>query len=134
MKNMIFVSLVLSMLWSALPGQAQTAEIRDTIAGQIDAFQRDDFETAFTYASPSIKRIFGNASNFGRMVREGYPMVFRPAGMSFGGLERISGRTVQTVFFTDASGQVFEAAYDMVETANGWQINGVAIREADLGV
>ena len=134
MKNMIFVSLVLSMLWGALPGQAQTAEIRDTIAGQIDAFQRDDFDAAFTYASPSIKRIFGNASNFGRMVREGYPMVFRPAGMSFGGLEEISGRTVQTVFFTDASGQVFEAAYDMVETANGWQINGVAIREADLGV
>ena len=115
------------------PVFAQSDAIRGIISNQIAAFLEDDFDTAFTFASPSIKRIFGNSTNFGRMVREGYPMVWRPAEMRFGGLVSDAGKTIQTVFLTDARGQVFEAAYEMVETPTGWQINGVYIREADPG-
>ena len=40
---------------------------------------------------------------------------------------------VKTVFFTDQNGRSFEGAYEMVETPEGWRINGVQIREADVG-
>jgi len=37
------------------------------------------------------------------------------------------------VFFTDREGRLFEAAYEMIETAEGWRINGVSIRKAARG-
>jgi len=80
-----------------------------------------------------IKRIFGDPRTFGRMVQTGYPMVWRPAALRFGGLQTMDGRMIQTVYFTDQEGRLFDAAYEMVETVQGWQINGVYIRKADLG-
>ena len=46
------------------------------INGQIEAFQRDDFNAAFSYASPGIQGIFGTAERCGQMVRNGYPTVW----------------------------------------------------------
>jgi hypothetical protein len=103
------------------------------ISAQIDAFQSNDLERAFSFASPMIKQIFQNPTRFGQMVQNGYPMVWRPADMRFGGLSLIEDTQIQTVYFTDAQGQVFEAVYEMLETEDGWQINGVSIRQADLG-
>ena len=113
--------------------KAQSSDIEAVIGAQIEAFQIDDFETAFTFASPMIKRMFENPERFGRMVRGGYPMVWRPAEVVFGGLREIDGRQIKTVFLTDQAGRRFEAAYEMIETADGWQINGVVIRAADVG-
>jgi len=49
------------------------------------------------------------------------------------GLETVDGRPVQTVFFTDREGRLFEGSYEMIETAEGWRINGVYIRKAATG-
>ena len=51
--------------------------IEDTIRGQMDAFLERDVAQAFTFASPNIQGMFGSAENFGRMVENGYPMVWR---------------------------------------------------------
>ena len=80
-----------------------------------------------------IKSIFKTPGNFGAMVRNGYPMVWRPSDVRFGALQQIGESQLQTVFLTDEQGRSFEAAYEMIETPNGWQINGVAVREVDLG-
>ena len=58
--------------------QPENPEIRGVIQSQLDAFLADDVNTAFTFAAPNIKRMFGSAENFGRMVQNGYPMVWRP--------------------------------------------------------
>ena len=113
--------------------RADETAIQGVISSQIEAFQADDFDRAFTFASPMIKGMFRTPENFGRMVMNGYPMVWRPAGMRFGGLVSEGGKLIQTVFFTDQAGRLFEAAYEMIETEAGWQINGVYIREADIG-
>lgn len=130
---MRFLTVLCLMLVLALPARAQTDEIRGVITSQLQAFQKDDFATAFTFASPMIKQMFGNPERFGTMVQQGYPMVWRPADVKFGGLNTFEGRTVQTVFFTDQGGQVFEASYEMIETGAGWQINGVTLKKAGLG-
>lgn len=112
---------------------AQETAIRTIIQDQLEAFQANDLDRAFSHASPTIKGMFGNPTRFGQMVRNGYPMVWRPAGVMFGGLQDMGDGKVQTVFFTDQTGAVFEAAYEMIRTDAGWQINGVFIRKADLG-
>lgn len=140
MTSYLQLIVVVLCLGLAAPTMAQaetganSGEIRGIISEQIDAFLKDDFEKAFEFASPTIRRMFGTSEKFGNMVRDSYPMVWRPADMFFGDLKKIEGKTFQTVYLTDAAGKHFEAAYEMVKTTDGWQINGVFIREVDMGV
>lgn len=123
--------LLLACLFLALPATAQEAPIKATIENQLQAFQADDFATAFTYASPNIKAIFGTPENFGRMVCEGYPMVHRPAAVKMLELREVAGRLWQRVMITDQMGRTHLLDYQMVETADGWQINAVHLLKAE---
>lgn len=111
----------------AVADETQKPAITSTIQGQIDAFLADDFERAFTYASPMIKSLFGNARNFGAMVQQGYPMVHRPSDLKFLDLRRENGRLVQKVQVRDAAGRTHLLDYSMIKTDAGWQINGVQL-------
>jgi len=113
----------------------ETGDLRAAIDSQIAAFGQDDFDAAFGYASPQIRRHFGTPENFGEMVRSAYPMVHRPARYSFGQLEEIGGRQRQSVVITDTMGRVWIADYDMIEIDGAWRIDGVRLRKAErLGV
>lgn len=115
----------------AAPAVAQESPIQSTIEAQLDAIQRDDFAAAFTYASPTIKRVFGTPENFGRMVREGYPMVYRPGAVKMLELREVAGGLWQRVMITDTGGRTHLLDYQMVETADGWQINAVQLLKAE---
>ncbi len=106
---------------------AQNAEIEANIAAQIQAFKADDFATAFTFASPNIQRLFGNSDNFGAMVRNGYPMVWRPSDVRFLELREVAGALWQKVMITDGDGAVHILDYQMIQQENGWKINGVQL-------
>jgi hypothetical protein len=109
--------------------------IQAVILGQIEAFRSDDFAAAFGFASDGIRRLFGSAERFGQMVRQGYPMVHRPAGLKWLDLREAHGRQMQRVQITDAQGRSHELLYDMVLTATGWKIAGVHLLPApDVGV
>ena len=125
----LLLSLVLLCL-PVLSAQAQEARnpaIETVIQQQFDAFRAEDVGTAFSFASPGIKGMFGTPENFGRMVRDGYPMVWRPAGVQFLDLRRVAGNLWQRVMVTDQAGRTHLLDYQMVETAQGWQINGVQL-------
>ncbi len=106
---------------------AQSAEIEANIAAQIQAFKADDFATAFTFASPNIQRLFGNPDNFGAMVRNGYPMVWRPADVRFLELREVAGSLWQKVMIKDGDGRVHVLDYQMIRQENGWKVNGVQL-------
>ena len=126
MRHMIIAAIMAITLSS--PGLADDRDgVRATISAQIDAFLRDDFSEAFKFASPQIQRLFRTPDNFGQMVRNGYPMVWRPATVDYLGLSNEGGRTVQEVLITDFSGQSYVLQYLMIETENGWLINGVSV-------
>ncbi|MEM9249253.1 MAG: DUF4864 domain-containing protein [Pseudomonadota bacterium] len=108
---------------------AQSAP-EDVIGAQIEAFLADDVSKAFQYAAPGIKRIFRTPENFGRMVQQGYPMVWRPAQVQYGPAETRGAAVLQQVYITDAAGRVFTLEYTMVPAGETWQIAGVAILEA----
>lgn len=111
----------------ALPAAAQEAPIQKTIQSQLEAFESDDFKTAFSYASPTIKSIFMNPENFGTMVRQGFPMVMRHDGVQMLELRTVAGALWQRVLITDEAGRGHVLDYQMIETPEGWQINGVQI-------
>ena len=123
--------LLLASLFLALPAFAQDAPIQSTIENQLQAFQADDFATAFTFASPNIKAIFGTPENFGRMVTEGYPMVHRPAAVKMLELREVAGGLWQRVMITDQMGRTHLLDYQMIEAEDGWQINAVYLLKAE---
>jgi hypothetical protein len=122
----LLAALLTTACW-ALPALAQDDPIRTTIQSQLNALQADDFVTAFTFASPTIKGIFGTAENFGQMVRQGYPMVHRPAEVKMLDLREVAGNLWQRVMITDMQGRTHLLDYQMIETPQGWQINGVQL-------
>lgn len=125
-----FVLCLMLICLSPLAAAAQdTAEagIETTIRRQFDAFLSDDVATAFTFASPTIKGMFGTPERFGAMVRNGYPMVWRPSDVRFLELRNVAGGLWQRVMVTDQAGRVHMLDYQMIETAEGWQINGVQL-------
>lgn len=125
---------VLTAACLALPAQAQEAPIQSTIQSQLDAFLVDDFARAFTFASPMIKGMFGTPDNFGTMVQQGYPMVARHGAVQMLELRTVAGNLWQRVMITDTMGRTHLLDYQMVDSADGWQINAVQLLPAqDVG-
>ena len=131
MRVLAFALAATLLLASPLRAEeARNPVIEGVIQSQIEAFLADDVETAFTFASPNIQGLFGTPERFGMMVRQGYPMVWRPADVQYLELAEIGGQTWQRVMITDQAGAVHMLGYQMIETGEGWQINGVRILQA----
>jgi hypothetical protein len=68
------------------------------------------------------------------MVQQGYPMVWDNADVRFLDLRDVAGFVWQKVMIRDAQGALHLLDYQMIETADGWQINGVTLLPApDVG-
>lgn len=125
----VLFALVLALIPVDTSAHAPGDAVRGVIADQIEAFETGELDRAFSHASPMIQGMFGTAENFGTMVEQGYPMVWRPAEVRFSSLAERGGRLVQTVLFTDAGGRLYVAEYEMLEVDGAWRINGVILRE-----
>ena len=133
------LSLLLSLsLWLvAVPGFADNdaelgdgdrAAIRQVIARQLDAFQRDDEAEAFSYASPSIQAQFKTPGEFMRMVRTGYEAVYRPRSTRFLEPFVLDGQVVQPLEVLAPDTSVVVAFYLMERQADGtWRISGCVL-------
>lgn len=131
-----FLALLGFLLAFALPAAAQdvrTADtssfdqtaIRDVINRQLEAFRRDDGDTAFGLASPNIRGMFGNAEIFMDMVRQGYAPVYRPRSVEFGELGELAGQPAQKVYVIGPDGRPVTAVYVMTQLADGtWRVDG----------
>ena len=100
-----FILAIAFWVAAALPVWAEGKAIETTISAQITALQADDFDRAFTYASPTIQQIFRAPEVFGRMVRQGYPMVYRPSAIEFLELASVEGYYWQKVQIRDGQGR-----------------------------
>ena len=132
---------LLGLLAPAAAGAAPLAEpdaraVRQVVEAQLDAFAADDAERAFSYASASIRAQFGDAATFMAVVLSGYPMVVRPASVSFFQArvaDGAAGTVSQTVQLRDREGRLWMATYSLERQAGaGWRINGCVV-VADSG-
>lgn len=107
---------------------ADQAAIRTVIQSQLAAFQRDDGNAAFSYASPGIQGIFQSPERFMTMVRTGYAAVYRPSEVVFLEARVKDGITAQAVRFVGPDGDSVIAIYFMERQPDGsWRIDGVRI-------
>ncbi len=127
---MRIVSAIIAFVLMVMPVQAQQDEIKSVISGQIQSFLKDDFATAFTYAAPNIKQMFGTPERFGQMVSNGYPMVHRPSEVTFQDLVENEGTFTQDVLLRDVQGLYYVARYTMVMIDGEWQISGVQVLQS----
>ena len=129
----IFI-ICFGLLAMTAQSEAQDVPIQATITAQIEAFRADDFERAYSFASPTIHQIFGPTERFAAMVMTGYPMVVNPASVEMMDLREVAGTLWQRVRITDQKGQGWLLDYQMVEGPLGWLINAVQLQKApDLG-
>ena len=112
-------------------GERDRDAIRGVIEAQLAAFQADDGETAFGFASPAIQEMFGSPTNFLAMVKTGYMPVYRPREVRFEGLVTHQGAPVQLVLLVGPDLEVVTAYYAMQKQPDGtWRINGCVLQPA----
>ena len=107
---------------------AEARAVRNVIEAQLDAFQKDDAERAFSYATPAIREQFGTPEHFIAMVRIEYAVVYRPRTVAFRAPRRVGEELVQPVRMTDSEGHPWLVVYPMERQPDGnWRINGCEI-------
>ena len=124
-----FIAVIFIFISTLSTADEQT-DIQNTISNQLEAFASDDFTEAFTHASPGIKDIFGSVDNFSRMVKKGYPMVWRYNNFQFLKLEETPQGYSQIVRITDKKDELFLLKYFMKNISGIWKISGVTIIKA----
>lgn len=143
MRGLSPLLLVLWLVFAASPvsaedkaadlGPADKAAIHDVIAHQLEAFQKDDGATAFTFATPELRERFGSVANFMDMVKRDYAPVYRPSQITFGKLEQGDTGIIQHVMLLGPDGNLHEALYFMErQTTGGWLIGGCLLLTTDL--
>src|SRR5205814_2973499 len=80
------------------------AQIRAVISRQIEAFRRDDAESAFALVSPAVQQTYGSPERFLDVMRTGYHPVYRPAAVTFLEAVVFGADAVQPVQLTDRAG------------------------------
>ncbi len=106
---------------------ADEQNVRAAVQGQLAAFAADDANRAFSYAAPNVRDAVGTAENFMAMVRNAYPVVYRPASVAFLKPESKDGQVIQRVQMQDAAGDAWLAVYSLQRGAKAWLITGCVV-------
>jgi hypothetical protein len=117
------IALVLATGFGLCPGASNAQDAFDNvISEQLDAFNDRDIAGAFEFASPMIKGIFGNPQNF---VQRSFPMIWDNANARYLPHREEDGAIFQRVIVTNKDGFTYVFDYKMIETPDGWKIDGV---------
>ncbi len=102
--------------------------VQAVVQAQLQAFAQDDAVKAFSYAAPNLQQALGSPSSFMAMVRQNYPVVYRPASVAFLKTEGSDDDVVQRVQMIDASGNSWLAVYSLQRQKNkSWRITGCSV-------
>ena len=126
-----FAFLLFAPSWAAEPNAADKQAFQQIISAQLEAFKADDGALAYSYAAPTVTKIFPTVDIFMSMVKRGYQAVYTNSKYKFGELTTdILGRPAQHVTITAENGKRYEAVYAMEKQPDGnWKIAGVQMVE-----
>lgn len=112
----------------ATAGERQGA-IRSILA-QLDAFRRDDYQTAAKYQSSSLRRNFGSTAAFQSVIEKSYPQFADYKSATFGDATAVvEGKTISVQVPIELIGQdgvKVEAMYVMVKESGIYRVSGVS--------
>ena len=126
-KSLIFFLFVVHLKGAVFADESVSVikAVRHTISSQIDAFIDKDVKKAYTFAAPNIQAQFPSPDIFGLMVRNGYPVIWKPKSYKFTTFKDLGNRCIQRVLFQSYNGSL--ESYDYILEKNGslWKIAGV---------
>lgn len=130
MRRLVPLALLLALVLVTPEARAQTDEkaAAELAMRQLDAFRHNDYDTAFTFASAEIHRLFDREA-FERMVKSGYPEIADSVRARIVATRTgPDGHVYLVIKIRGANGQDVEAMYDMVREGGSWKINGVVAK------
>lgn len=120
--------LPMAAAWADDVAKADADQVRQVVRAQLDALAVDDAQAAFSYASPGIRAQLGSPERFMAMVKQGYPMVYRPSSVSFLEPTLIEGELAQGVRMADPEGVVWLVVYRLQRQPDkAWRIHGCEV-------
>ena len=123
-KKMWIIALFISLL-STLVFADEREIVRNTIISQIEAFKENDIEKAYTFAAPNIQAQFSTPEVFGSMVKNGYPIIWRPKSFKFTKFQDFGNKSIQRVLFQSNDGRLETYDYILEKYDDLWKIAGV---------
>ena len=99
--------------------------VKKVISSQLKAFKEENVEKAYSFAAPNIKKQFFNAKNFGLMVKNGYPVIWKPKNYQFVKFSSNGTRSIQRVLFRSSTDALLTYDYLLEKFSNEWRIAGV---------
>lgn len=103
-------------------------EIASVIRRQLDAFKRDNYARAYTFASKAFRAQFSQ-DRFEAMIRARFPEIARSAATRRGRTFLFMDNTRATleIDVTGVSARSIAVEYRMVLEEGGWKIDGLAL-------
>ena len=123
-KKVWVITLFISLL-STLVFADENEKVRNAISSQIEAFKENNIEKAYTFAAPNIQAQFLNPEVFGSMVKNGYPVIWRPKSFKFTKFQDFGNKSIQRVLFQSYNGSLETYDYILEKYADLWKIAGV---------
>lgn len=107
-------------------------ESRAVIEAQLEAFKQGDSAKAFSYATPNIQTMFGDAETFMQMVREGYDVVVKPVTVRFVKFETDGMNALHAVQMIDRQKTLWNVYYVLEKRSDGtWRISSCETEKAE---
>jgi hypothetical protein len=129
----MMIAFALATTTQALAGplpESEANKVQSVIVAQLAAFADDDAETAFQTATPAVREAIGSSGRFLAMVRGAYPMVYRPASVTFHKPEEDEGSVLQLVEITDTNAKSWLALFALERQPDAtWRISGCVVAE-----
>jgi len=105
---------------------------RAVIEAQLEAFKQGDSAKAFSYATPNIQTMFGDAETFMQMVREGYDVVVKPVTVRFVKFETDGMNALHAVQMIDRQKTLWNVYYVLEKRSDGtWRISSCETEKAE---
>lgn len=101
--------------------------IESTVNAQTSAFARDDFELAYSFASPSFRSNV-TLEGFVEIIAGSYGPLIQSSKLIFNDclVDSDSGLALIDVRFLQAGNDVYALRYLMIEAMGGWRVQGAS--------
>lgn len=107
-------------------------ESRAVIEAQLEALKQGDSAKAFSYATPNIQTMFGDAETFMQMVRKGYDVVLKPMTVRFVKFETDGANALHAVQMIDRQKTLWNVYYVLQKRPDGsWKISSCETEKAE---
>ena len=132
---LIFAAGLVAAFTASLTHADETGDRRETravIEAQLEAFRQDDGPKAFSYATPNVQTMFGDAETFMQMVREGYDVVVKPVTVRFVKFETDGSNALHAVQMIDRQKTLWNVYYVLQKRPDGsWRISSCETEKAE---